>query len=578
MTVTLLFFFYHFFVIQCATVEERKKFNLHENRKIESVSENRLPAIRGRSSETVHSLKTWFPTNVLECMSWECVCDHVEGAKWIKKTCHMPGGTIMRKEVRKEYRMLTISEKRIYRRAFLLANKPGGIYNILSNAHSDSSLSPAAHNGPHFLPWHREFLKRLIIGIRLIEENGKYPFASVSLPYWDSSLDDHMRERLNISSTNSVLFSPHLMGSVVKGILVDGDFAGFVGNHGHTRRELDRFGRKIGLLKRQDVERMVNSYNITGVLSAAAGSSRECTKKLPRNALELLHGNAHVWVGGSMKLTRNATNDPIFVLHHSFVDMLWERWRKKKQNSKERESQWNDMTKCYSSHHKSSAVMKPFGLLTGKDGCSNKYAEMTSYSPIPKCHSFCRSKYLYCHEGYCVSRLKPNGQCRIINRIDPCYRSKCTARDGHIGYCKPYKTSIRDTKKSVRQKTSKKQLRLETCFNMHECCNFWGKQGECNKRSNAMSEACPLSCGVCKAKTYNNRDDCTDRHFNCEHLRKLGGCKTSYPFMAENCRKTCGFCSRRRNQNCLAPPSVKQILHSKKTAKQARVKLRSLFT
>lgn len=38
--------------------------------------------------------------------------------------------------------------------------KRSGEYNRISRVHSRFDLSPGAHSGPAFLPWHREFIKR----------------------------------------------------------------------------------------------------------------------------------------------------------------------------------------------------------------------------------------------------------------------------------------------------------------------------------------------------------------------------------------------------------------------------------
>ena len=39
-----------------------------------------------------------------------------------------------------------------------------------------------------------------------------------------------------------------------------------------------------------------------------------------------LHNRVHVWVGGSM-LRMTSPNDPVFFLHHCFVDKVWADWQ-----------------------------------------------------------------------------------------------------------------------------------------------------------------------------------------------------------------------------------------------------------
>uniref|UniRef100_A0A915NGD3 Tyrosinase copper-binding domain-containing protein n=1 Tax=Meloidogyne floridensis TaxID=298350 RepID=A0A915NGD3_9BILA len=52
------------------------------------------------------------------------------------------------------------------------------------------------------------------------------------------------------------------------------------------------------------------------------------------------HGVVHTFVGGDMDETKDSTNDPIFFLMHSFVDMIWELWRITNQNRNERNTSY----------------------------------------------------------------------------------------------------------------------------------------------------------------------------------------------------------------------------------------------
>ncbi|RCN47521.1 hypothetical protein ANCCAN_06418 [Ancylostoma caninum] len=73
--------------------------------------------------------------------------------------CVFRNGTVLKRAVRKEYRMLTNGERKRYHNA-MNAIKRSGVYDELAGIHTKYATSPAAHGGSGFLPWNREYLKR----------------------------------------------------------------------------------------------------------------------------------------------------------------------------------------------------------------------------------------------------------------------------------------------------------------------------------------------------------------------------------------------------------------------------------
>ncbi|EPB66374.1 common central domain of tyrosinase [Ancylostoma ceylanicum] len=270
-----------------------------------------------------------------------------------------------------------------YRQAFLAVQ--GTMYRQLGTIHANFNQSPGAHSGPNFLGWHREFLKRLELAMRTtpVTVNGRttYPYANVFIPYWNSAFDNELIRTHRISPLNSVMFSSYLMGSVRSGTVTDGIFGNFVGSSASfsialsyfvqlrkrkweypgrtTRRSLDQWNGQVTLFSFSDIADIINNQGVNDLLGATAGGNG-CPRVLSTN-IELVHGDVHVWVGADMQQITTSTNDPIFFLHHSFIDSIWEQWRQLRQTRSQRESQWNTgPTSCYSSAHQFNAAMVPF--------------------------------------------------------------------------------------------------------------------------------------------------------------------------------------------------------------------------
>jgi tyrosinase len=173
--------------------------------------------------------------------------------------------------------------------------------------------------------------------------------------------------------------------------------------------------------------------SIENVLAYTA-PQQGCNMKTEWNVLEYTHGNIHIYVGGDMLDQSTSANDPIFFLHHSFVDFIWELWRQQRQTRNERENAFPlDMQQCSSANHFGAALMRPFEPWRNTDGLSNKYTDnMYEYAPRPTCGGGgdCGSKYLFCDMSHgnprCSSKIRVGAQCTAwIAGENPCYNGMC---------------------------------------------------------------------------------------------------------------------------------------------------------
>ncbi|MEU3724201.1 tyrosinase family protein [Streptomyces sp. NPDC031705] len=225
--------------------------------------------------------------------------------------------------VRKNQAALTPDEKRAFVNA-VLELKRTGVYDRYVNAHNyylmnDSDFgNRIGHRTPSFLPWHRRFLLDFEAALQRVDR-------SVTLPYWDWTVD---------RTPQSSLWAADFMGGTSRGRdgqVLDGPFSS-TGRRwpitvGVDRRDYLRRGLGSGtpqLPTRAEVDSVlaVPVYDTAPWNSSSSGF---------RNHLEgwrgvNLHNRVHVWVGGHMT-SAASPNDPVFWLHHAFVDKLWADWQ-----------------------------------------------------------------------------------------------------------------------------------------------------------------------------------------------------------------------------------------------------------
>ncbi|MFJ8081244.1 tyrosinase family protein [Streptomyces sp. NPDC096205] len=236
--------------------------------------------------------------------------------------------------VRRDVSTLTSAERRRFVKA-MLELKRRGEYDEFVRIHIEHYVSDGegglrtAHMAPSFLPWHRKFLMELEKALRRVD-------ASVSLPYWDWTRD---------RTASSVPWTSDLLGGNGRSWdrqVTTGPFAYRTGNwtlkEGVTdgeflTRDLGRRRDPIALPTKSDLEWAL-SDPVYDVSPWDSTSTRGFRNKLEGwgsgrgSAAWRTHNRVHRWVGGAM-VGGASVNDPVFWLHHAFIDLQWQRWQRR---------------------------------------------------------------------------------------------------------------------------------------------------------------------------------------------------------------------------------------------------------
>ncbi|XP_066458241.1 tyrosinase-like [Eleutherodactylus coqui] len=202
---------------------------------------------------------------------------------------------------------------------------------------SYTSFSNFAHKGPAFPTWHRRLL--LFLEREMQKMSGNEDFA---LPYYDwrqeencsvccdellgrSDWEGNILENSCFSSWEAICSDSELSSTYCK----SADTSGYPDNlHRTPGRTSDS-----SLPSYQDVEDVLkwDVYDNSPYNSKAKCCFRNTLEgyvnpKDGKTSGRYVHNKVHAYMGGTMSQVTIAANDPMFLVHHNFVDFILELW------------------------------------------------------------------------------------------------------------------------------------------------------------------------------------------------------------------------------------------------------------
>ena len=183
--------------------------------------------------------------------------------------------------VRQNYRSLTDVERNRFVEA-LKHVKSTGLVDQFAEIH-ERHFFHLIHRSSHFLPWHREML------LRFERELQKF-HPDITIPYWDSSVDGNPSD---------------------PGGWWNNTFLSQFNSAWNLRRALGPKPTCANLPTPQRVE---------------SNQKRDNYDTFWRELENPIHNGPHCWVSGVMGEAASP-GDPVFYLHHCWIDMLWASWQ-----------------------------------------------------------------------------------------------------------------------------------------------------------------------------------------------------------------------------------------------------------
>ncbi|KAI9598697.1 hypothetical protein BDF19DRAFT_338702, partial [Syncephalis fuscata] len=202
---------------------------------------------------------------------------------------------------RREFRTLSDAERQAYISAIktLQNSQNRSKYDAYVQRHVD--VTAYAHGNSRFLSWHRAY-------IRAFEKDLQSINSSVMLPYWDWAYDSQAPEK-------SIVLSSQYYGgngdSKKSWCVPDGQFASW-----KPKNNYNCIVRSYNNGQGSHIPAFWGWEPIRSAVFSATSYDQF------RKSLEGPHGNVHNNIGGQFSSMRSP-DDPLFWLHHAFVDKLW---------------------------------------------------------------------------------------------------------------------------------------------------------------------------------------------------------------------------------------------------------------
>ena|SRR5437899_7776837 len=174
-------------------------------------------------------------------------------------------------------------------------------------------IMPMPHGSPLFYPWHRILLRQFELALQAAMND-----KSITLSYWN----------WDYSGAENPFTADFLGGDgdlAQGGRVISGSFA-YAAGHFPIRVWDDPTGDPW--LRREFGEDSTAWLPTASDVAAGLGKTKYWPgpSSFERVSEGVLHNPVHRWVGGNMA-DATSPNDPVFFLHHAFLDLLWERWK-----------------------------------------------------------------------------------------------------------------------------------------------------------------------------------------------------------------------------------------------------------
>lgn len=225
--------------------------------------------------------------------------------------------------VRKEWRLLLPNEQQDYIKAVLTLRKPpqkNAASLIDQMAYLHNNLDLTIHGTAYFLPWHRAF-------VLMHEEKLQTTNSKITQPYWNSNYDSQ-------AWWDSPIFNDDAFGG-------NGNADDF-GRGDHCVSTGSFAGAKVKYPKASCLKRFFQydyAFPSTGTVNTAMMSTKGDFANMHKYLEGDIHGYPHMALGGYEWSARTgdwvyfglatmySPNDPIFFLHHGYIDKLWADWQ-----------------------------------------------------------------------------------------------------------------------------------------------------------------------------------------------------------------------------------------------------------